>query len=84
MASNEVSENGWTAVPVDAGAIFKGRPYINEPEAVTVNDVHFPSDDPIVAQVQEFAKKHLPRQTYNHSMRVFYFCTLYPNSRFRG
>lgn len=74
MTSNETATNGWTAVPVDAGAIFNGRPYINTPEPISLDDIPFPSDDPIVAQVQEYAKKQLPRQTYNHSMRVFYFC----------
>ena len=74
MSSNEITQNGWTAVPVDAGQIFKNGPYINKPEAKLVSDIQWPSNDSIVTQVQEYAKTHLPRQTYHHSMRVFYFC----------
>ncbi|KAH7156704.1 hypothetical protein EDB81DRAFT_398414 [Dactylonectria macrodidyma] len=75
MASNQESANGWTAVPVDASAIFKGRAYIHPPEALTVDDVKFPSYNPTVASIQEHAKTELPKQTYNHSMRVYYFAT---------
>ncbi|KAK4240512.1 hypothetical protein C8A03DRAFT_41934 [Achaetomium macrosporum] len=74
-ASDAIAEHGWTAVPVDADAIFKGKPYLHEPSALLVDDIHFPSDDPIVAKVQQYAKEQLPAQTYNHSMRVFYFAT---------
>ncbi|KAG7287403.1 hypothetical protein NEMBOFW57_006914 [Staphylotrichum longicolle] len=73
--SDPIAEHGWTAVPVDAEAIFKGKPYLYKPVPVLVKDMHFPSDDPIVAKVQQYAKEHLPQQTYNHSMRVFYWAT---------
>lgn len=73
MAPNEVGENGWTAVPVDASKILNGRPYIHQPEALTVEKMSFPSYDPTVTSVQEYVKENLPRQTYNHSMRVYYF-----------
>lgn len=74
MSTNEIAQNGWTAVSVDAGQIFRNGPYINKPEAMLVSDIQWPSNDSIVTQVQEYAKSHLPRQTYHHSMRVFYFC----------
>lgn len=76
MASNiddPVVEHGWTAVPLDADAIFQGKPYLHEPTPVLVKDMHFPSDDPLVARIQQYAKEQLPLQTYNHSMRVFYW-----------
>ncbi|KAK4161081.1 cyanamide hydratase [Cladorrhinum sp. PSN259] len=69
------SEHGWTAVPVDADAIFQGKPYLHEPQPLLVKDIQFPSDDPIVAKAQEHAKSQLPQPTYNHSMRVFYWAT---------
>jgi cyanamide hydratase len=72
-ASDAIAKHGWTAVPVDAEAIFKGKPYLHKPTALSVEDIHFPSDDPIVAKVQQYAQEQLPRQTYNHSMRAFYF-----------
>jgi cyanamide hydratase len=74
MASTDtVSLHGWTAVPVDAEAIFQGKPYLHEPKSVFVQDIPFPSDDPLVARVQAYAKEKLPAPTYNHSMRVYYW-----------
>lgn len=73
MSTNEIAENGWTAVPVDAGKIFKNGPYINEPEYFDIKTIQFPTD-PIVEKTQQHAKDNLQKQTYNHSMRVFYWC----------
>ncbi|KAH6856120.1 hypothetical protein B0I37DRAFT_333367 [Chaetomium sp. MPI-CAGE-AT-0009] len=77
-----VAEHGWTAVPLDPEAIFQGKPYLHEPSPILVKDIHFPSDDPIVAKAQQFAKEHLPPQTYNHSMRVFYWATAILHQQF--
>lgn len=71
--ADEVTQNGWTAVPVDAAKVLDGRPYIHKPETMLVDNVKFPSDDPIVSKVYDYAKQKLPGQTLNHSMRVFYF-----------
>lgn len=76
--ADTVGLHGWTAVPVDADAIFEGKPYLNEPTPVSLSDITWPSDDPIVAKVQEYAKEKLPIETYNHSMRVFHWGKLYP------
>ncbi|KAK3389644.1 hypothetical protein B0H63DRAFT_507184 [Podospora didyma] len=73
--NDPVALHGWTAVPVDAAAILQDRPYLHEPRPLLVADIKFPSDDPIVARVQQYAKEKLPPQTYNHSMRVFYWAT---------
>ncbi len=73
--NDPVAEHGWTAVPLDAEAIFKGKPYLHKPTPVLVKDIHFPSDDPLVAKAQQYAKEQLPQQTYNHSMRIFYWGT---------
>ncbi|RKK44913.1 hypothetical protein BFJ69_g18287, partial [Fusarium oxysporum] len=47
MITKELAQNGWTAVPVDAGKIFQNGPYTNEPDYVDVNSIEFPSNDPI-------------------------------------
>ena len=73
--NNQIAEHGWTAVPLDANAIFNGKPYLHKPTPVLVADIPFPSDDPVVAKVQAYARETLPPQTYNHSMRVFYWGT---------
>lgn len=73
MSTKELAQNGWTAVPVDAGKIFQNGPYTNEPDYVDVNSIEFPSNDPIVSKTQQYAKVHLLKQTYHHSMRVYYW-----------
>lgn len=72
---DSVAVHGWSAVPVDANAIFLGKPFLNKPQSLLVNDIKFPSDDSIVAKVHQYAKEKLPGKTFNHSMRVFYFAT---------
>ncbi|KAI4599495.1 hypothetical protein KJ359_001938 [Pestalotiopsis sp. 9143b] len=72
-SASEIAQHGWTAVTVDANEIFGERPYRNEPQAISADEIPFPSDDPVVAKVQAYAKDHLPEPTYNHSMRVYYF-----------
>jgi cyanamide hydratase len=76
MAANEVSRNGWTAVALNAGRLFNGNTFENTPTALKVDDIKFPSDDPIVVKVHQYAKEKLPSETYNHSMRVYYYGTL--------
>ncbi|KAF5701926.1 cyanamide hydratase [Fusarium mundagurra] len=51
MSTKELAQNGWTAVPVDAGKIFQNGPSINEPDYVNVNSIEFLSNDPIVTSV---------------------------------
>jgi len=71
-SAEDIAKHGWTAVPCDANVIFKKKP-ISKPSPLAVKDVKFPADDPVVAEVQRYAKEKLPEQTYNHSMRVFYW-----------
>jgi cyanamide hydratase len=74
MSSDSVALHGWTAVPRDAKAILDGKPYINKPTSLLVKDIQFPSSDPIVSKVRDYAQEKLSPQTFNHSMRVYYFC----------
>lgn len=73
IMADEIAQNGWTAVPVDAAKILQDKPYLHEPAPLLVSDIPFPSDDPVVARVQQYVKEKLPEQTYNHSLRVYYF-----------
>lgn len=67
-----IAAHGWTAVPLDPQTLLSGKPYINRPEALLVKDIPFPSDDPLVAKVQEYAQSKLAPPTFNHSKRVYY------------
>lgn len=69
----DIALHGWTAVARDPQALLSGRSYINSPGPLLARDISFPSDDDLVVRVQEYAKDKLAPQTYNHSMRVFYF-----------
>ncbi|KAF4901403.1 Cyanamide hydratase [Colletotrichum fructicola] len=60
-------------MPVDAGKIFGDKPFLHEPAPISVQDIQFPSDDPVVAETLGYAKDRLHAQTFNHSMRVFYY-----------
>ncbi|KAK9610113.1 hypothetical protein V6Z98_010181 [Aspergillus fumigatus] len=73
MCQNEVEVNGWTSMPANAGAIFDGGPFINVPEALSIEEIKFPVDDPIVEKTMRYAKAALPTETFNHSMRVYYY-----------
>lgn len=82
MCNQEIASNGWTCTPADAGAIFGDRPFINKPEALSLDDIKFPYDDPIVSKTIKYAKETLHPETFNHSMRVYFYgmlahCTLY-------
>ncbi|PHH90126.1 hypothetical protein CDD83_4443 [Cordyceps sp. RAO-2017] len=78
----EVGQNGWHAVPVDPGKMFGEKPYLNKPAPMLVADIKFPHDAPVVANVYAYTKEKLPRQTFNHSMRVYYFATAIARQQF--
>ncbi|CAK7214355.1 hypothetical protein SBRCBS47491_002112 [Sporothrix bragantina] len=67
--------HGWTAIARDPKVVLSGKDYLHEPSSLLVKDIKFPSDDPLVAQVQAYAKAKLAPQTFNHSMRVYYFAS---------
>ena len=70
--TTEIEEHGWTAVPRDFKELLQGKPYLKEPTALVVDDIPWPIDD-LVTKVQGYAKGDLREETYNHSMRVYYF-----------
>jgi cyanamide hydratase len=73
MCQDESKLNGWSSMPADAGIIFGDKPFINEPGPISVNEINFPIDDSVVAQTSDYAKAVLHPETFNHSMRVYYY-----------
>ena len=73
MCHQEVAANGWTSMPANAGAIFGDRPFINKPDELSLSGIKFPSDDPVVSKTSKYAKEVLHPETFNHSMRVFFY-----------
>lgn len=86
-SDESVALYGWTAVARDPKILLLGNPYIHKPNALLINDIEFPSDDRLVAKIQEYVKAKFARSTFHHSMRVFYYgkptfssCYSYPAS----
>ncbi|EAW12028.1 putative cyanamide hydratase [Aspergillus clavatus NRRL 1] len=73
MCHQEVTANGWTSMPVNAGATFGDQPFINKPENLPLRDIEFPFDEPVVAKTLKYAKEVLHPETLNHSMRVYFY-----------
>lgn len=71
MCQDEVGANGWTGVPANAGAIFVDRTL--NPVPLSLEEVKFPAEEPIVSKAAEYAKAVLDAETFNHSMRVYYY-----------
>lgn len=72
MASKDsISTDGWTAVPRAQSKILS-HVDTNAPAKFSVNDIQVPKSD-VVNKAYEYAKHELPEQTFNHSMRVYYY-----------
>ena len=70
--SKTVQEHGWTAVPRSLEKLVASRrnPQLSKP--MTIESIALP-DSPLVKQVLKYAEENLPSQTFNHSMRVYYY-----------
>ena len=63
---------GWTAVPRDTNSLLKGKKNVVDPRPVKVNDVQLP-DTERAKKVMAYARTELSEETFNHSMRVYYY-----------
>ncbi|KAI4154078.1 MAG: hypothetical protein LQ340_001903 [Diploschistes diacapsis] len=77
----QIEEHGWTAVPRDFKVLLQGKPYLKEPTGILVDDIPWPVDE-LVTKAQEYAHGELGAQTYNHSMRVYYFARAIQETQF--
>ncbi|PYI07836.1 cyanamide hydratase [Aspergillus sclerotiicarbonarius CBS 121057] len=73
MCHDEIKANGWTSMPANAGAIFKDPSFAERALAMQLDEIKFPCDDPVVAKTLQYAKAILHPETFNHSMRVYYY-----------
>ncbi|KAL8940803.1 MAG: hypothetical protein Q9216_002629 [Gyalolechia sp. 2 TL-2023] len=63
---------GWAAKPRDVSELLHGKKNNQNPQPQTVASIDFP-DTPLANSVLEYAKKELNTETFNHSMRVYYY-----------
>ncbi|KAH8805230.1 cyanamide hydratase family HD domain-containing protein [Xylogone sp. PMI_703] len=73
MSNSTIEKYGWTAVPVDLGNLLSLVDAFSKPAApVSVSSIPIP-DSLLAQEAQKYAQKELPIETFNHSMRVFYY-----------
>jgi len=72
--TDPVKAYGWTAMPRDVETLLATRTDVKPPAPVRVNDISLP-DSPLAKAMHEYAKKELAPETFNHSMRVYYYGT---------
>lgn len=65
-------EHGWTTVPRSLEKLVNSRKSPRQSTPLTTDDIFLP-DSELVQQVSKYAKDRLPAETFNHSMRVFYY-----------
>ena len=66
---------GWTAVPRDLPTLLRTQSQALGPaKTISISSIALP-DTPLAKAVYEYAKKELPIEVFNHSMRVFYYGT---------
>ncbi|KAF2188205.1 putative cyanamide hydratase [Zopfia rhizophila CBS 207.26] len=69
--NQELRAHGWTAVPRAQSKVLSHVDK-NNPAKISIKDISLPDSD-VVKKTYEYAKSKLPEQTFNHSMRVYYY-----------
>ncbi|KAK0104721.1 hypothetical protein ONS95_004993 [Cadophora gregata] len=73
MSNPAIQEFGWTAVPRRMSTLLKqSQRSAQAPQPISVSSVSLPNSH-LAKAVHDFAKTELSTETYNHSMRVFYY-----------
>ena len=66
-----IDANGWTPVPRSMDQLL-AHVKAADTKPYTVDEMA-PRTSRAARAAEEYAKEHLPRPTFNHSMRVFYY-----------
>lgn len=72
MSNPAIEKYGWTAVPRKTSALLEQFNVSGNAPAVSVSSIPLPSSA-VSRAVHEYAQRELPAETFNHSMRVFYY-----------
>ncbi|KAK3068224.1 hypothetical protein LTR53_014380 [Teratosphaeriaceae sp. CCFEE 6253] len=70
--SDAQHEHGWTAVSRSLENLMASREEKRPSQPVSVEEIPLPNT-PIVKSVMQYAQDRLPAETFNHSMRVYYY-----------
>lgn len=75
--SDIIEQFGFTAVPRSLDKLIATQSTKTTSKPIAVDEIDLPKT-PLAASIHAYAKESLPRQMYNHSMRVYYYGKL-PN-----
>jgi hypothetical protein len=75
MSNPAIEKYGWTAVPRKVETLLQQSEASGPAHPISVSSIKLP-DSPLVKVVHEHAKKELAIETFNHSMRVYYYGNL--------
>lgn len=78
-----VEKYGFAALPRDPAVILKGKRNNAEPQPMSIDQVKIP-DTPLAIAVRDYVKAELREETYNHSMRVYYYGMAMAKQQFPG
>lgn len=70
--SKTVEEHGWTPVPRSLDKVLESRSDPKQPAAIELEEIPLP-ESPLVRTITKYARENLPKETFNHSMRVYYY-----------
>ena len=76
-----VQEYGFSSVPRSVSALLGGKSNNVSPTAISVTEYPLPSST-LATAVHDYARKALPKETYHHSMRVFFYGTSIARQQF--
>lgn len=72
MANPSVEKYGWTAVPRKVELLLQLSEASGPAKPILVSSMKLPNST-LVQVVKEYAQKELAIETFNHSMRVYYY-----------
>ena len=72
MSNPGIEKYGWTAVPRKVSDLLQQSQASSPAPPVAVSSIPLPSS-PLSTAVHDYAQLELPVETFNHSMRVFYY-----------
>ncbi|KAL4916735.1 hypothetical protein BDW62DRAFT_185518 [Aspergillus aurantiobrunneus] len=72
--ADPVVEHGFNPVPADTAALFEQANLraSGAPSVIPVSATPIPNT-PLARRIQEYARSHLPKPTYHHSLRVYHY-----------
>ena len=69
-----LESHGWIAQPRSVSAFLIDKTSLPTPKSQTVDSIPLPTT-PLANAVLDYARNELNEQTFNHSMRVYYYGT---------